>query len=55
MVILFVLSIVTFTQRRVNTSAKHEIRLLIDKMLNEKIIQLDLDQFIQEVTLGGLK
>jgi small subunit ribosomal protein S3Ae len=48
------LSIVTFTQRRVNTSAKHEIRLLIDKMLNEKIIQLNLDQFIQEVTLGGL-
>ena len=50
----FRLSIVTFTQRRVNTSAKHEIRLLIDKMLTEKISQLNLDQFIQEVTLGGL-
>jgi len=50
----FRMSIVTFTQRRVNTSAKHEIRLLIDKMLTEKIIQLDLNQFIQEVTLGGL-
>lgn len=50
----FRMSIVTFTQRRVNTSAKHEIRLLIDKMLTEKIIQLGLDPFIQEVTLGGL-
>ena len=50
----FRISIVTFTQRRINTSAKHEIRLFIDKMLNEKISQLPLDQFIQEVTLGGL-
>jgi small subunit ribosomal protein S3Ae len=50
----FRISIVTFTQRRINTSAKHEIRLFIDKMLNEKILQLPLDQFIQEVTLGGL-
>jgi small subunit ribosomal protein S3Ae len=50
----FRLSIVIFTQRRVNTSAKHELRSLINKMLNEKIIQLNLDQFIQEVTLGGL-
>ena len=48
------ISIVTFTQRRINTSAKHEIRSFIDKMLNEKISQLPLDQFIQEVTLGGL-
>ena len=50
----FRISIVTFTQRRINTSAKHEIRLFIDKMLNEKISQLSLDQFIQEITLGGL-
>jgi len=50
----FRISIVTFTQRRVNTSAKHEIRLFVDKMLNEKISQLPLDQFIQEITLGGL-
>jgi small subunit ribosomal protein S3Ae len=50
----FRISIVTFTQRRINTSGKHEIRLFIDKMLNEKISQLPLDQFIQEVTLGGL-
>ena len=50
----FRISIVTFTQRRINTSAKHEIRLFIDKMLNEKISQLPLDQFIQEITLGGL-
>ena len=50
----FRISIVTFTQRRINTSAKHQIRLFIDKMLNEKISQLPLDQFIQELTLGGL-
>jgi small subunit ribosomal protein S3Ae len=50
----FRISIVTFTQRRINTSAKHEIRLFIDKMLNEKISQLPLDRFIQEIALGGL-
>jgi small subunit ribosomal protein S3Ae len=50
----FRISIVTFTQRRINTSSKHEIRHFIDKMLGEKISQLPLDQFIQEITLGGL-
>ena len=50
----FRLSVVTFSQRRINTSAKHEIRLLVDKKLEEKISQLTVDQFIHEITIGNL-
>jgi small subunit ribosomal protein S3Ae len=50
----FRLSIVTLSQRRMNTSSKHEIRLLIDKFLTEKVSQLTVDQFIQEITIGSL-
>jgi len=48
------LSIITLSQRRFNTSSKHEVRLLIDKFLTEKVSQLTVDQFIQEITIGSL-
>jgi small subunit ribosomal protein S3Ae len=43
-----------YAKEYLRSLVRHEIRLLIDKMLTEKIIQLGLDPFIQEVTLGGL-
>ena len=42
--------VVVFTQRRVNSSKKHEIRMVAHKMLSERIPQLTVDQFVQEVT-----
>ena len=42
--------VVAFTQRRVNSSKKHEIRMVAHKMLSERIPQLTVDQFVQEVT-----
>jgi small subunit ribosomal protein S3Ae len=38
--------VVAFTQRRVNSSKKHEIRMVAHKMLSE----LTVDQFVQQVT-----
>jgi small subunit ribosomal protein S3Ae len=42
--------VVAFTQRRVNSSKKHEIRMVAHKMLSERIPQLTVDQFVQQVT-----
>jgi small subunit ribosomal protein S3Ae len=41
---------VAFTHRRVNSSKKHEIRLIGQKILSERIPQMTVDQFIQEIT-----
>ena len=46
----FRVAVVAFTQRRVNSSKKHEIRMVAHRMLSEKIPQLTVDQFVQEVT-----
>jgi small subunit ribosomal protein S3Ae len=46
----FRVAIVAFTQRRVNSSKKHEIRLKAQKILSERIPQMTVDQFIQEIT-----
>jgi small subunit ribosomal protein S3Ae len=46
----FRVALIAFTQRRVNTSKKHEIRTLAHKMLAERIPQLTVDQFVQEAT-----
>ena len=46
----FRVAMVAFTQRRVNSSKKHEIRLIANKILSERIPQLTVDQFIQNVT-----
>jgi small subunit ribosomal protein S3Ae len=46
----FRVAVIAFTQRRVNSSKKHEIRMVARKILSEKIPQLTVDQFVQEVT-----
>ncbi len=46
----FRVAVIAFTQRRVNSSKKHEIRLVAHKILSERIPQLPVDQFVQEVT-----
>jgi small subunit ribosomal protein S3Ae len=50
----FRVSLIAFTQRRVNSSKKHEIRLIAHRVLSERIPQLTVDQFAQEVTMGKL-
>jgi small subunit ribosomal protein S3Ae len=46
----FRVAVIAFTQRRVNSSKKHEIRMVAHRTLSEKIPQLTVDQFVQEVT-----
>jgi small subunit ribosomal protein S3Ae len=46
----FRVAMVAFTLRRVNSSKKHEIRLIAQKILAERIPQMTVDQFIQEIT-----
>jgi small subunit ribosomal protein S3Ae len=46
----FRIAVIAFTQRRVNSSKKHQIRMVASKILTERIPQLAVDQFVQEVT-----
>lgn len=46
----FRVAVIAFTQRRVNSSKKHQIRMVAYKILTERIPQLAVDQFVQEVT-----
>ncbi|HEX2013926.1 MAG TPA: 40S ribosomal protein S3a/S1, partial [Nitrososphaera sp.] len=46
----FRVAVIAFTQRRVNSSKKHEIRMMAHRTLSEKIPQLTVEQFVQEVT-----
>jgi small subunit ribosomal protein S3Ae len=46
----FRVAFIAFTQRRVNSSKKHEIRKIAHKMLAEKIPQMTVEQFVQNVT-----
>lgn len=46
----FRVAVIAFTRRRVNSSKKHEIRMVAYKLLTERIPQLAVDQFVQEVT-----
>lgn len=46
----FRVAVIVFTQRRVNSSKKHEIRMVAHRLLTEKIPQLAVEQFVQEVT-----
>ena len=50
----FRVATIAFSQRRINTSRKHEIRLIIHRMLSEKISKITVDQFAQEVTMGKM-
>ena len=46
----FRVALVAFTLRRVNSSKKHQIRLIGQKILSERIPQMTVDQFIQDIT-----
>jgi len=46
----FRVEVITFTQRRINSSKKHELRRVVHQLLSEKIPQWDLNNFIQQVT-----
>jgi small subunit ribosomal protein S3Ae len=50
----FRVATVVFSQRRINTSKKHEIRLIAHRTLSEKIPKITVDQLAQEVTMGKL-
>jgi len=51
---VFRVSATAFSQRRINSSKKHEIRLSMAKLLTEKIPVLSLDEFVKEVTMGKM-
>ena len=46
----FRVALIAFTQRRVNASKKHEIRLIAHRILSDKIPQMTVEQFVQQVT-----
>jgi small subunit ribosomal protein S3Ae len=50
----FRVSIIAFSQRRLNSSKKHEIRMIAHNMLSDKIPKLTVDQFVQEATMGKM-
>ena len=45
----FRVAALTFSQRRLNSSKKHEIRAIIDEVLSSEIPQKTIDQFVQAV------
>ena len=45
---------IAFSQKRINSSKRHEIRLLAHRLLAQKIPQLTIDQFVQEATMGKM-
>ncbi|HZD35598.1 MAG TPA: 30S ribosomal protein S3ae [Nitrososphaeraceae archaeon] len=51
---VFRVSLVAFSQRRINTEKKHQIRVLCRQFLQERLPKLTLDEFIKEVPLGNL-
>ncbi len=51
---VFRVSATAFSQRRINSAKKHEMRLAIDKTLSERIPSLTLDEFVKEVTMGKM-
>jgi small subunit ribosomal protein S3Ae len=50
----FRVSTIAFSQRRLNSSKKHEIRMVIHRILSDKIPKLTVDQFVQEATMGKM-
>lgn len=46
----FRVAVVAFSQRRLNASKKHEIRMVAHRILSEQIPKLTVDRFVQEVT-----
>ena len=50
----FRVSAIAFSQRRLNSSKKHEIRMITHRILSDKIPTLTVDQFVQEATMGKM-
>src|ERR671933_358790 len=50
----FRVSTIAFSQRRLNSSKKHEIRMITHRILSDKIPKLTVDQFVQEATMGKM-
>jgi small subunit ribosomal protein S3Ae len=50
----FRVSIIAFSQRRLNSSKKHEIRMIAHRILSDKIPKLTVDQFVQDATMGKM-
>jgi small subunit ribosomal protein S3Ae len=48
----FRVAFIAFTQRRVNASKKHEVRMVAYRILSERIPQMTVEQFVQETTGG---
>jgi small subunit ribosomal protein S3Ae len=51
---VFRVSATAFSQRRINSSKQHEIRLTMNNILSERIPQLSLNDFVKEVTMGKI-
>ncbi|MGH9975938.1 MAG: 30S ribosomal protein S3ae [Nitrososphaeraceae archaeon] len=51
---VFRVSLVAFSQRRINTEKKHQIRVLCRQFLQDRLPKLTVDEFIKEVPLGNL-
>lgn len=49
---VFRVSSTAFSQRRINSSKQHEIRLTMNSILSERIPQLSLNDFVKDVTMG---
>lgn len=50
----FRVAVIAFSQRRINSSKKHEIRMIAHRILSERIPQLTIDQFVQEAIHGKM-
>jgi len=50
----FRVGVVAFSQRRLNSSRKHDIRTIIHRLLEERIPRLTVDEFVQEATNGKM-
>jgi small subunit ribosomal protein S3Ae len=50
----FRVEVIAFSQRRLNSSKKHEIRTIAHQQLIDKISKLTIDQFVQEATMGKM-
>jgi small subunit ribosomal protein S3Ae len=46
--------LIALSQKRLNTSKKHEIRMIAHRALEDKIPKLTVDQFVQEATMGKM-
>jgi small subunit ribosomal protein S3Ae len=46
----FRVAVIAFTQWRINSSKKQEIRMVAQRLLSKKIPELSVNQFVQEVT-----